>query len=162
MGAQRSPGESLTYLIRLVEDHPDLVVLTLQGLDGLGELVRDVQLVGVEQQDDPVHSLPKPSQNLRKVVTWRQKDRIKEFCGSVSDEEVIILVFLQNIKPGDLETDKKLACCLEPGLGLRPGLRPGLGLALGIGLDLGLVLESETRSGSVINVCEVISECSYS
>lgn len=62
-------GFQRSHLVGLVEDHPDLVVLALQGPDGLRELVGDVQFVGVEQQDDAVHPLTEPAQNLRKVVT---------------------------------------------------------------------------------------------
>ncbi|TNN47603.1 hypothetical protein EYF80_042206 [Liparis tanakae] len=60
-----SPSSSFSHLVGLVEDHPDLVVLSFEGSDGFGELVRDVQLVGVEQQNDPIHALPEPTQHLR-------------------------------------------------------------------------------------------------
>ena len=40
-------------LISLVEDDPDFVLVSVDGLDRPPELVRDVQLVGVEQEDDP-------------------------------------------------------------------------------------------------------------
>ena len=43
----------MIHLISLVEDDPDLVLVAVDGLDRPPELVRDVQLVGVEQQDDP-------------------------------------------------------------------------------------------------------------
>ncbi|GCB85466.1 hypothetical protein scyTo_0026103 [Scyliorhinus torazame] len=56
-------------LIRLVQHHPDLVFVVFHGLDHLRELVRDVQLVGVEEQDDAVHPLSKPLQHRRKVIT---------------------------------------------------------------------------------------------
>ena len=56
------------HLVGLVEDHADLVVLPAERLDGLRELVGDVQLVGVEQEDDPVHALAEPAQNLGEVV----------------------------------------------------------------------------------------------
>ena len=38
-------------------------------LNCIFELVRDVQLVSVKQQDDPVGSLREPLENLGKVVT---------------------------------------------------------------------------------------------
>lgn len=67
-----------SYLVSLVQDDSDLVVLSFEGSDGLGELVRNVQLVGVEQQDDPVHPLPEPTQDLRKVITWGRTHRQKD------------------------------------------------------------------------------------
>lgn len=78
-------GGRSSDLVGLVEDHPDLVVLSLEGSDGLGELVRDVQFVGVEEQDDPVHPLAEPAQNLGKVVTCAQKNA-ERFASDVLPE----------------------------------------------------------------------------
>ena len=47
---------------------PDLVLVVLQGLDHVRELVGDVQLMGVEQQYDPIHALSKPLQHRSKVI----------------------------------------------------------------------------------------------
>ena len=43
----------MIHHVRLVQDDPDLVVLRSDRFDGVLELVRDVQLVGIEDQDDP-------------------------------------------------------------------------------------------------------------
>ena len=40
-------------LISFVEDYPDFVLVTVNGLDRAAKFVGNVQLVGVEQQDDP-------------------------------------------------------------------------------------------------------------
>lgn len=56
-------------LVRFVQNHSDLVVLSLKRFDGFRELVGNVQFVGIKQQDDPVDPLPKPAQNLCKVIT---------------------------------------------------------------------------------------------
>lgn len=56
--------------VGLVQDHPDLVLVALEGSDGLGELVRDLQLVGVKEEDDEVHALGEPLQHGREVITW--------------------------------------------------------------------------------------------
>jgi len=56
-------------LVGLVQHHAHLVLMVLECPDHLGELVRDVQLVGVEQQDDAVHALSEPLQHRRKVIT---------------------------------------------------------------------------------------------
>ena len=53
----------------LVQHYPDLVLLLPDGLDGLLELVTDVELVGVKQQDDAVSSLSKPGQHSGKIIT---------------------------------------------------------------------------------------------
>ena len=39
-------------LISFVEDYPDFVLVTVNGLDRAAKFVGNVQLVGVEQQDD--------------------------------------------------------------------------------------------------------------
>ena len=39
--------------VRLVQDDPDLVVLRSDRFNGVLELVRDVQFVRIEDQDDP-------------------------------------------------------------------------------------------------------------
>lgn len=65
------PHPRSSYLVGLVEDDADLVVLSFEGFDGLRELVRDVQFVSVEEQNDPVHPLPEPAQDLRKVIPCR-------------------------------------------------------------------------------------------
>ena len=54
--------------VYLVEDYPDLVLLLPDGLDGLLELITDVELVGVKQQDDPVSTLSKPGQHSSKII----------------------------------------------------------------------------------------------
>ena len=55
--------------VHLVQHYPDLVLLLPDGLDGLLELVTDVELVGVKQQDDAVSPLSKPGQYSSKVIT---------------------------------------------------------------------------------------------
>lgn len=55
-------------LVCLVEHHPHLVLMVLECLDDLRELVRDVQLVGVKEQDDAVHAFGEPLQDSRKVI----------------------------------------------------------------------------------------------
>jgi len=62
-------------LVRLVQDHPHFVLVVLQRSDDLGELVRDVQLVSVEQEDDAVDALCKPLQHCGEVVTWGERRR---------------------------------------------------------------------------------------
>ena len=56
------------HLVGLVQHHADLVVLAPEGLDGLRELVRDVQFVSIKEQDDPVDALSEPLQDLAEVV----------------------------------------------------------------------------------------------
>lgn len=71
-------------LVGFVQHHAHLVLVVLQSLDHLGELVGDVQLVGVEQEDDAVHALSEPLQHGSEVITWgkraetRQSDRSGE------------------------------------------------------------------------------------
>lgn len=60
-------------LVGLVQHHAHLVLVVLQSSDHLGELVGDVQLVGVEQEDDAVHALRKPLQHGSKVVPWEKR-----------------------------------------------------------------------------------------
>ena len=60
--------------ISLVEDDPDLLVPPGEGLDGSPQLVTDVQLVGIKQQQDQVHSLSEPGQHLYKVVSSEHKE----------------------------------------------------------------------------------------
>ena len=65
-----SPHQLLVcHHVGLVQADPDLVVMGPDRLDRVLELVRDVKLVGVEQQDDPVGPLREPLENLGKVVT---------------------------------------------------------------------------------------------
>lgn len=70
-GKNISFHHSLSYLVSLVKDHSDLVVLTFEGFNRFWELVRDVQFVGVKQQNDTIHPLAKPTQDLCKVITCR-------------------------------------------------------------------------------------------
>ena len=48
---------------------PDFVVVSPKGLDGALELVRDVELVRVEEQEDAVDALGKPLENADKIIT---------------------------------------------------------------------------------------------
>lgn len=64
-------------LIRFVQHHAHFVLVVLQSSDHLGELVGDVQLVGVEQEDDAVHALCEPLQHRSEIITWRQKRRVR-------------------------------------------------------------------------------------
>lgn len=61
-------------LVGFVQHHPHFVLVVLERADHLRELVWDVQLVGVEQEDDTVHTLRKPLEHRGKVVTWRERD----------------------------------------------------------------------------------------
>jgi hypothetical protein len=54
--------------IRFVQNYSDFIIVPSQRLDGATEFVRDVQFVGVEQQDDPVDALGEPLQDSREVV----------------------------------------------------------------------------------------------
>ena len=47
---------------------PDLIVVTPECLDGPLELVRDVELVGVEQEKYPVDALGEPLEHADEVV----------------------------------------------------------------------------------------------
>jgi len=47
---------------------PDLVVVTSEGLDGPLELVRDVELVGVEEEEDSVDAFGEPLQDADELV----------------------------------------------------------------------------------------------
>lgn len=60
-------------LVRLVQHHAHFVLVVLQRSDHLGELVGDVELVGVEQEDDAVNALGEPLQHRRKVIAWRKR-----------------------------------------------------------------------------------------
>lgn len=62
-------------LVGLVQHHAHFVLVVLEGADHLGELVGNVQLVGIEQEDDAVHALGKPFEHRGKVVTWRETSR---------------------------------------------------------------------------------------
>lgn len=62
-------------LVCLVQHHAHFVLVVLQSSDHLGELVRDVQFVGIEQEDDAVHTLCKPLQHRGEVVTCRERRR---------------------------------------------------------------------------------------
>lgn len=62
-------------LVCLVQHHAHFVLMVLQSSDHLGELVRDIELVGVEQEDDAVHALCEPLQHSGEIVTWREKSR---------------------------------------------------------------------------------------
>jgi hypothetical protein len=42
----------MVNLVGFVEDNPDFVLVTVNGLDRTAKFIGDVQLVGVEQQDD--------------------------------------------------------------------------------------------------------------
>ena len=55
-------------LVRLVEDDPHLVLVPVDRLDRAPELVRDVEFVGVEEEDDAIHALGEPLQHPDKVV----------------------------------------------------------------------------------------------
>ena len=48
---------------------PDLVVVAPECFDGALELVGDVELVRVEEEQDAIHSLSKPLNNSREIVT---------------------------------------------------------------------------------------------
>ena len=56
-----------------VAQFTDLVLVVLEGLDDLRELIRDVQLVGVKEQDDSVHPLGKPLEDGREVIPCRKR-----------------------------------------------------------------------------------------
>ena len=61
-----SPHQLLVcHHVGLVEADPDLVVMGPDRLDRVLELVRDVELVSVEQQDDAVSTLRKPAEITR-------------------------------------------------------------------------------------------------
>lgn len=60
-------------LVGFVQHHAHLVLVVLQGSDHLGELVGDVQLVGVEQEDDAVHALGEPLQHGGEIITWEKR-----------------------------------------------------------------------------------------
>ena len=62
-------------LVCLVQHHAHFVLMVLQSSDHLGELVRDIELVGVKQEDDAVHALCEPLQHSGEIVTWREKRR---------------------------------------------------------------------------------------
>lgn len=51
-------------LVGLVEDDADLVILALERLDDSLELVADVQLVGVEEEQNHVRALGEPLRHL--------------------------------------------------------------------------------------------------
>ena len=55
--------------VGLVEHDPDLVLVPLHRLDAAAELVGDVELVRVEEEQDAIHSLSKPLNNSREIVT---------------------------------------------------------------------------------------------
>ena len=54
--------------ICLVQHDPDLVLVALHRLNAAAELVRDVQLVRVEEEKDSVNPLGKPLYNTREVI----------------------------------------------------------------------------------------------
>lgn len=69
-------------LVGFVQHHAHLVLVVLQSLDHLGELVGDVQLVGVEQEDDAVHALSEPLQHGSEVITWGKRTETRRSDGS--------------------------------------------------------------------------------
>mmetsp|Transcript_4280 Transcript_4280/g.8165 ORF Transcript_4280/g.8165 Transcript_4280/m.8165 type:complete len:294 (-) Transcript_4280:94-975(-) len=58
----------LLDLVRLVEDAPDLVVVRPELGNDVAELVGDVELVGVEEEEDEVGPLRKPLHHVGEVV----------------------------------------------------------------------------------------------
>lgn len=59
-------------LVGFVQHYPHFVLVVLQSSDYLGELVGDVELVGVEQEDDAVNALGEPLQHSGKIITWKE------------------------------------------------------------------------------------------
>mmetsp|Transcript_18257 Transcript_18257/g.46749 ORF Transcript_18257/g.46749 Transcript_18257/m.46749 type:complete len:281 (-) Transcript_18257:243-1085(-) len=56
------------HLVGLVEHDADLVVVALEGLNGVAELVGDVELVRVEEQQDHVAPRREPLDDRRKLI----------------------------------------------------------------------------------------------
>lgn len=65
-------------LVGFVQHHAHLVLVVLQSSDHLGEFVGDVQLVGVEQEDDAVHALSEPLQHSSKIITWGKRTEARQ------------------------------------------------------------------------------------
>ena len=59
----------LTNHVGLVQDNPDLVIMTSESLNTPPELVTDVQLVGVKQQQYSVNPLRKPDSYILIIVS---------------------------------------------------------------------------------------------
>ena len=59
----------VAHQVGLVQHDADLVLVSPHGLDTALELIRDVQLVRVEEQDDPVRPLGEPLEDLSEVVS---------------------------------------------------------------------------------------------
>ena len=55
-------------LVSFVEDDPHLVLVTVNGLNTPPELVRDVQLIGIKEQDDAVDALGEPLEDSDKII----------------------------------------------------------------------------------------------
>eukprot|EP00962_Isochrysis_galbana_P024204 scaffold7401_cov108-Isochrysis_galbana.AAC.2 len=76
--------------VRLVKDNADLVVVPLERLDGLLELIRDVQLVRVEQKKDDVGARREPAAHRGEHV--RAADALllaREHAGRVDQGDVL-------------------------------------------------------------------------
>ena len=68
-GAVDSHQLLVVHHVGLVQHNTDLVVVTSQSLNASSELIADVELVGVEQKQNPVNSLSEPLQHAYEVVT---------------------------------------------------------------------------------------------
>lgn len=73
-------------LVGLVENNSHLVLVVLQGLDDLGEFIRDVQLVSIKEENDAVNPLGEPLQDSSKVITCKggRKSRDAAHMGAES------------------------------------------------------------------------------
>lgn len=60
-------------LVRLVQHNAHFVLVVLESPDHLGELVGDVELVGVKQENNAVNALGKPLQHCSKIIAWRKR-----------------------------------------------------------------------------------------
>mmetsp|Transcript_8260 Transcript_8260/g.28358 ORF Transcript_8260/g.28358 Transcript_8260/m.28358 type:complete len:370 (-) Transcript_8260:541-1650(-) len=107
-------------LVRLVQDDPDLVIKAVEGLDDAFELVRDVELVGVEEQQDEVRPLREPPDDLGELVTPLQPLLLpRQHARGVHNVDGVEQL-RWHLRPGEL-VQKLLAKLGQPGVGLIRG-----------------------------------------
>lgn len=75
--------------IRLIQDHPDLLLMTLQRMDSSLEFVRDIQLVGVKQQQDQICPLCEPLNHRSVVVSTITLLVARQNTGSINNSEIL-------------------------------------------------------------------------
>jgi len=76
--------------ISLVEDAADLIVVALDGFDGGLELIGDIELVGIEEQQDAVCATGEPADNIREgILTADALLLAREDAGRIDEGDLL-------------------------------------------------------------------------